>query len=380
MNKKICFITTISFTMEAFILDFAKYLQETEGYNITLMCNPDPIFEAKIPSNIRFIPMEVKRGLDFNIIANILKYKKIFEEEKFDLIQYCTPNASLYSSVGGKLANIKNRLYCQWGIFYFGQSGIKRRIFKAIEMISCRYSTIIEPDSLSNMKFSIEEGLYTSKKSKVIGSGSSRGVNLKLFNESKREEYRNEIREKHNLDKKDFIFGYLGRLNKDKGINELLYAYKELDIKSKLLLVGPSENLNEIDQDIYNWSLKNKNIIYLPNTDEPYKYFCAFDVNILPSYREGMPSAMLETMAMKTLIIASNINGINDVIEDGVNGILIEPKNYNDLKEKMLYSYTNFNNMSSIIENAYLKIKKDFDQTYLFKLMKEDRKEILNDK
>ena len=128
MSKKICFITTVSFTMDAFILDFAKYLKEKENYDITLMCNPDPVFEAKIPSNIRFVPMVVKRGMDFNIINNIYKYYIFFNKEKFDLIQYCTPNASLYSSIGGYLAGIKNRLYTQWGLFYVGQIGLKRKV------------------------------------------------------------------------------------------------------------------------------------------------------------------------------------------------------------------------------------------------------------
>lgn len=379
MSKKICFITTVSFTMDAFILDFAKYLRQYEDYDITLMCNPDSIFEDKIPSNIRFIPMVVKRGMDFNIISNIYKYYKLFKKEQFDLIQYCTPNASLYSSIGGYFAGIKNRLYTQWGIYYVGQSGIKRTIFKFMEKLTCKFSTIIEPDSKSNLLFSVDEGLYNTNKARVIGSGSSRGVNLKKFNSNNRNEYRKEIREKLNLND-EFVFGYLGRLNKDKGLNELLYAFKELNRDAKLILVGPSENVDELDKEIYDWSLTNENIIYLPNTNEPYKYFSSFDVNVLPSYREGMPSAMLETMAMKTLIIATDINGINDVLDDNETGLIVKPRNYQDLKDKMQLSYDNFNNLSNVIENAYNKILNEFEQLNLFELIRKDRKEILNDK
>lgn len=376
MSKKICFITTVSFTMDAFILDFAKYLKEKENYDITLMCNPDPVFEAKIPSNIKFVPMVVKRGMDFNIINNIYKYYNFFNKEKFDLIQYCTPNASLYSSIGGYLAGIKNRLYTQWGLFYVGQIGFKRKIFKLLEYISCKFSTVIEPDSRSNMKFAIEEGLFKPNKARVIGLGSSRGVNLEKFDYTRREEYRKEIREKLKL-QDEFVFGYLGRLNKDKGLNELLYAFKELNRNSKLVLVGPSENVDELDQDIYKWSLDNENIIYLPNTNEPFKYFSAFDVNVLPSYREGMPSAMLETMAMKTMIIATDINGINDVVEDKKTGLLVKPRDNRDLKEKMQYSYDNFDELSYIVENAYNVVENEFEQNYIFDLMLKDRREIL---
>lgn len=375
MSKKICFITTVSFTMDAFILDFAKYLKEQEDYDITLMCNPDPTFELKVPLNIKFIPMKVKRGLDFNLISNIYKYFKVFKNEKFDLIQYCTPNAALYSSLGGFFAGINNRLYTQWGIYYVGQTGIKRKIFKLMEKLTCKFSTIIEPDSKSNLKFSVLEGLYPEYKARLIGSGSSRGVNLSKFDFKKRNDFRKEIRDSLNLND-EFIFGYLGRINKDKGINELLYAFKDLNRDAKLILVGPNENVNELDEDIYNWSLNNKNIIYLPNTNEPYKYFSAFDVNVLPSYREGMPSAMLETMAMKTLIIASDINGINDVIEDNITGFLTQPRNFIDLKEKMQYAYDNFDKMNDIVENAYKKVSLEFEQKRLFDLIRRDRKEI----
>lgn len=376
MSKKICFITTVSYTMDAFILDFAKFLKEHEDYDITLMCNPDPTFELKVPSNIKFIPMKVKRGLDFNLISNISKYYKVFKKEKFDLIQYCTPNAALYSSIGGYLAGIHNRLYTQWGIYYVGKTGIKRKVFKLMEKLTCKFSTIIEPDSNSNLKFGIEEGLYSNAKTKVIGSGSSRGVNLKVFNADKRIEYRNEIRNSLNL-QNEFIFGYLGRVNKDKGINELLYAFKELNRDAKLLIVGPEEYMDTLDQDIYKWSLENPNIIYLPSTNEPYKYFSSFDVNVLPSYREGMPSAMLETMAMKTLIIGTNINGINDIIDDNLTGFLVKTRDYKDLRDKMQYAYDNFDEMNDIVENAYKKILKEFEQEKLFELMRKDRKEIL---
>jgi glycosyltransferase involved in cell wall biosynthesis len=379
MTKKICFITTVSYTMDAFILKFAQYLKETENYDITLMCNPDPIFEAKIPSNIRFVPMVVKRGLDFNLFSNIYKYYKFFKKEKFDLIQYCTPNATLYSSIGGKLAGIKNRLYCQWGIYYAGQKGLKRLVFKITEKISCMNSTLIEPDSKSNMYFSIKEGLYSSKKSRVIGSGSSRGVDLEVFDYKKREEYSAEVRKQLGL-KNEFIFGYLGRLNKDKGLSELLMAFKELDINAKLLLVGPSESIDEIDKDLYEWSKNNENVYYLPSTDEPYKFFSAFNVNVLPSYREGMPSAMLEAMAMKTLVLATDINGINDVIKNNENGILVKVRDYLDLKEKMLYSFENFKNLNNLKENAYNLIIEEFDQKKVFELTRKDRKKILNDK
>jgi len=90
-----------------------------------------------------------------------------------------------------------------------------------------------------------------------------------------------------------------------------------------------------------------------------------------------MPSAMLETMAMKTMIIATDINGINDVVEDKKTGLLVKSRDYRDLKEKMQYSYDNFDELSYIVENAYNVVENEFEQNYIFDLMLKDRREIL---
>lgn len=167
-RKKICFITTVSTTMNTFILNTARYLYKNGNYDITMICSNNEKFQKNISNYIKFIPIEMKRGISFSGIKNIMQLYKVFKYERFDIIQYSTPNASLYASIAGRLAKIKVRLYCQWGIRYVGFSGIKRNLFKIIEKIICRNSTWIEPDSYGNLKFSREEGLYTNKNSSVV--------------------------------------------------------------------------------------------------------------------------------------------------------------------------------------------------------------------
>ena len=194
--KKICYITTVSTTIKSFIIDSAKYMHKKGKYDITFMCNPDDKFEVELPEYIHFIPVKMKRGIGFDGLNVIMQLYKIFKKEKFDLIQYSTPNASLYSSIAGKLAKIKVRLYCQWGIRYVGFTGVKREIFKILEKITCKNSTWIEPDSFGNLKFSYKEKLYTDKKSSVIWNGSAGGVNLEKFDITKKEIWRKEIQYK----------------------------------------------------------------------------------------------------------------------------------------------------------------------------------------
>ena len=97
--KKICFITTVSLTMKAFVVESAKYLHNEGGYDITLICNDDKEFSDSLPDYIKFIPVSMARGVDLSVFSSIIDFIKIFKKEKFDLVQFSTPNASLAASI-----------------------------------------------------------------------------------------------------------------------------------------------------------------------------------------------------------------------------------------------------------------------------------------
>jgi hypothetical protein len=167
--KKICFVTTVSVTMKAFVLEMAKYLHNENGYDVTLICDNDDEFAASLPEYLHFIPVHMSRGIDLSGFASVLKFYKVFKKEKFDLVQYSTPNAACYASIAAFLARVPKRLYAQWGIRYIGLSGMSRKIFKLIEKIICTLSTHIRPPSRKNMEFAIKEKLCKVTKISVIG-------------------------------------------------------------------------------------------------------------------------------------------------------------------------------------------------------------------
>ena len=125
--KKICMITTVSSTLKSCVVDTAKHLYEQCGYDVTLICNTDEKFAKTLPPYVHYIPVPMSRGVNFSGFKSIKIFRKIFKREKFDLVQYATPNASFYASVAAKQAKVPIRLYCQWGIRYVGFQGIKRK-------------------------------------------------------------------------------------------------------------------------------------------------------------------------------------------------------------------------------------------------------------
>lgn len=375
-SKKICIITTISLSIKSFFLEQIAYLSEN-GYEVTIISDTDEELINVIHPDVRYVPVPMKRGLDpMGGIWAINKMYCIFKENKFDIVQYSTPNAAFYASIASKLAGIRIRLYHNMGYRYATSEGIKRTIFKTLEKITCKLSTEIQPVSFSNLEFGVKERLFPRQKARVIWNGSTGGVDLAKFDISKKEEWKNEIFSKYNIGTETFVFGFVGRITRDKGINELLSAYRGLSLKNtsiKLILVGTEENIDSLNQDLYNWAKSREDIVFTGSTQEVYKYFAAFDVMILPSYREGFGNVVIEAQAMGVPVIVSDIPGPTDAILANVTGIVIPKQDANALLEAM----RNMINLPNIVEimgeSAYQYVRNHFDNKKLIKYILEDK-------
>lgn len=374
---KVCFVTTISLTLKSFVVDFAKYMYETGEFEIHFVCDPDSDSEKKLPEYIHFDPIPMKRGLSADGLKVILAMYRYFKREKFDLVQYSTPNASCYASIAAKMAGVPCRLYCQWGIAYVGFRGLKRRVFKTIEKTVCRLSTRIEPDSKSNLEFAYNEGLYPKDKGTVIWNGSACGINLKKFDIEKKEEYRKRIRECFSIPSDAFVFGFVGRITRDKGINELLSAYKKILDESPdayMIFVGHDETDDTIDRDLYDWAKGEKNAIFAGYTDVVEQMLSAMDCYVLPSYREGFGMGTIEAQAMGVPVIVTDIPGPKDAMIPGVTGLSVEKRDADGLYAAMRQMLTDTKDYG---EKGVLFVKQNFEQRELFKYILQDRKSLL---
>ena len=312
---KICYVTTVPATIRTFILKSAEYLYQTGEFDISFISNPDERVEAEFPDYFHFYPVKMYRGMGTDALRAISEMKKIFQREKFDLVQYSTPNASCYASIAAKQAGIPVRLYCQWGMVFVGYEGIKRKFFKSIEKMVCRNSTWVEPDSYGNLKFSHAEGLYPEDKGSVVWNGSASGVSLDKFDISRKEEFRQSICVKHCIPDDAFIFGYMGRLNGDKGVNELFTATRKIFEENNnvyLLIVGNPTVAGGVNQELYTWAKGQARIVFSGYTKNPEQYMAAMDCYVLPSYREGFGMTVIEAETMATPVIITNIPGPTD--------------------------------------------------------------------
>lgn len=332
---KICYVVTIPLTIESFFIPQLQYLA-ANGFDVTVVCSNNSNLQEKLGESIRFYPIDIPRGVSVGGSIDALKaLTHFFKKEKFDLIQYSTPNAAFYSSIAAKKAGCKVRNYHLMGLRYLGASGMGRIILKALEKIACYNSTSIECVSKSNMEMGIKEGLFPEEKVTVVWNGSTGGVDLSRFDFSKRQQWRREIRKELGYSGSDFVYGFVGRITKDKGIDELLSAFLELKDNSKLLLVGDIEKDNHLDVELLAKAQRNSNIKFHSFVSDIERYYAAIDVLVLPSYREGFGNVVIEAGAVGTPAIVTDIPGPTDTIDREKTALVVPAKDSAALAEAM---------------------------------------------
>lgn len=333
--KKICYVATIPGTIESFFIPQLRYLCEN-GYSVTVVCAYSDSLQIQLGGKVIFHSIDIPRGISFaGSVKAIQELTAFFKLEQFDLIQYSTPNAAFYASIAAKAVGCKVRNYHLMGLRYLGASGMGRAILKTIEKIACANSTSIECVSKSNMELGIREGLFPREKVTVVWNGSTGGVDLAKFDRARRDQWRNEIRGELGYSDKDFVYGFVGRITRDKGINELLEAYFRLNSDAKLLLVGGIEDEQTLNQELFEKAKKDSNVVIHNEVSDIERYYAAIDVLILPSYREGFGNVVIEAGAVGTPAIVSHIPGPIDTIDPGVTALTVPVKDAKALADAM---------------------------------------------
>lgn len=383
-KPRICGVMTKAFGIKAFMLENLKYVVNHGCFDGSFICERTEEFPQDEIEPLQYIPIDIRRGnvSPLEVIKCTYTLYKLFRKHKFDIIQYASSNAGLYAAIAGRLAKVPVRIYCQWGISYTDYTGIKLLFYKLAEKITCYFATHVQPDSYANLEFAISEKLYKRSKGSVIGKGSASGVDMKKYDISRKDEWRCEIRKRYHIPEDVKVFGYVGRLVPEKGINELLEAFLSLtDMSLRLLIVGPEYEIERLDQSIWNSAHSDSRIIFCGSKDNTAPYYAAMDFLVLPSYREGFGSVVLEAGALGVPCICSNINGPTEFVKHQKTGLVCDPKSVSSLKEEMGHALDmgefEYNTMKN---HAYDSVKQDFDADVYRKMFLNNRLNILKNK
>ena len=378
MNKSICIVTTVEITLDSFVIPAVRVMKE-HGWDVTLACNMSDTFFNKYKGEFHCINVPMSRGSSFkDLLTMPFYFKRLFIKGHYDIVQYATLNASLYASLGAKWAGVKKRLYCQWGIRYVGFSGFQRVLFKAIEKLTCKNSTHIRPASWKNLDFAVEEGLYKREKAAAIGDGGTIGIDMKQFDVNQKPTNKQMVLVQYpQLDGK-LVYSFVGRLNHDKGVFELLEAFQRLSAERNdvaLLQIGDMEG--ELPPHL-EAVRKNPNVILTGWTNEVPKYISASDVLVHPSYREGFSMVIQQAMAMEIPVVTTDIPGPSEVIEPNVSGILAKPRDVETLYECMKWMAEHPAERTEMGKAGRKRCEEKFNRERMLRLTLEDREQILN--
>jgi glycosyltransferase involved in cell wall biosynthesis len=336
-------LTTVPLSFETLLKDQLHFMQNY--YEVTAICSDRERLE-KIGENegVKTYPVELTRQIT-PVKDKIALYKLYiyFKKEKPFIVHTHTPKAGLIGMLAAYLAKVPHRLHTVAGLPLMETTGLKRILLNYTEKITYKCANSVYPNSEGLKKIIVKHHFCPENKLKIIGSGSSNGINTGYFSPSQISEQETiSLKKELNISETDIVFCFIGRIVKDKGINELIAAFSQLSIVNcklsiKLLLVGPFEQeldplLPETEKEILN----NPNIITTGFQIDVRPYLAISDVFVFPSYREGFPNVVMQAGAMALPCIVTDINGCNEIIKDNVNGLIVPVKDKESLKEKML--------------------------------------------
>lgn len=379
MKKKICFVVTLSGTYTAFLLELSRYLIQHNNYDVTFITDNDDSMYELTGENLHYIPVKMKRGLSLDGFLAIWRLYKIFKREKFDIVQYSTRNAGTYASVAAWMAGVKCRLYCQWGMMFIALKGFKRFLLWLDEKIITRLSTVIESESFSMFETAIEHNIYPREKASVIWNGSACGVNLSKYQLPMKAQWREVVRETYGIPTSACVFGYCGRITRDKGMNELFKSFREVlkEREAYLMIIGAYDNPETIDQEVFEWAKKCPNVIFTGRQNQVSKYYSALDVFMSLSYREGFGLVVIEAAAMAVPGIVSDALGQRDTIVNGETGLLVKTKDTDSVVKAMNFCIEHPEAVHEMSLKARHDVETKYDQDTLFKMLAEHRNELI---
>ncbi len=301
-------------------------------------------YECGERESIRMHAVNMSRNISLlNDVAALWKLFLFFRKEKPAIVHTHTPKAGLLGMVAAFFAGVPVRLHTVGGMPLVERKGWARKILNFTERLTYRCAHKVFPNSKGLCEIILQYGFCSQDKLKVLANGGSNGVNLNYFSSNNfNPADRVKTRAMLGLNTDSIVFCFVGRIAREKGIQEMIEAFGQIkreceDVTVQLLLIGTFEKIYGVLPTTVQERIVNDPDIIAPGRfDDVRPYYHASDVYLFPSYREGFPNTLLEAGAMGLPIITTDINGCNEIVTDKVNGLIVPPKDAVTLKAAML--------------------------------------------
>ncbi len=354
----------------------------SNGFEVVGVSSPgEELQEVSKEEDIRIVSLEMTRTITpFQDLKSLWNFYKLCKNEKPSIVHSHTPKAGIVAMLGAKLAGVPIRIHTVAGMPLMEAKGIKRKILDFVEKLTYSAATRVYPNSKGLYDFILQYSFTSREKLKVIGNGSSNGIDTSIFSvENMDLNTLTALKSNLEIDEKDFVFIFVGRLVGDKGINELVEAFSRLERSHvKLLLVGPLESdLDPLADTTQREIETNPNIISVGFQKDVRPYFAISNALVFPSYREGFPNVVMQAGAMELPAIVSDINGCNEIIIEGVNGTIIPVKDPQAIRIALLRFLDDKQYYNMLKVNSRRMIADRYEQSVVWNALLEEYKELL---
>jgi glycosyltransferase involved in cell wall biosynthesis len=382
LNIRLFRTSTVPASLNVLLKGQLAFLQE--HFDLTAVSSAGAgLEEVRKREKIKTHAIAIKRNISpLNDVISLLKLYFLFKREKPHIVHSITPKAGLLSMIAAKMAGVPIRIHTYTGLIFPSKTGLMRKLMIATDKLLCACATDVYPEG-EGVKKDLKFYGITQKPLKVLANGNVNGIDLDHYClQAVCLDHVKKIKQELEIADKDFIFIFVGRLVKDKGINELVRAFDELNLaNAKLLLVGPFESkLDPLHNDTLETIKAHSRIISVGLQKDVRPYFAISDVLAFPSYREGFPNVVMQAGAMELPAIVTNINGCNEIIQESVNGTIIPPKNVEALKTAMRRMITDDVYRLSLKKNARPMIASRYKQKQVWEALLEEYKQLIQRK
>jgi glycosyltransferase involved in cell wall biosynthesis len=369
LKPKVIRTATVAISLDILLKGQLQFLNQQ--FNIIAISGDDVhLKNVRTRERVETIAIKIERQISpINDLVSLFKLYKTFKKEKPQIVHSITPKAGLLSMIAAYFAGVPIRMHTFTGLIFPSKTGFLKRILIILDKVLCLFATNIYPEG-QGVKDALVAYKITNKPLHIIANGNINGIDLDYFVNANNYNNQQQLKAKLNISEADFVFIFVGRLVRDKGINELISVFDKLNnnfINTKLLLVGPFEQENDPILPCTLQKLNNhKAIISVGHQADVRPYFEIADVLVFPSYREGFPNVVIQAGAMNLPSIVTNINGCNEIIIQNKNGLIIEPKDETALFSAMQLLLENKELTAQLKNNARELIKARYDKNIVW--------------
>lgn len=370
MNKKLIRVATIPISLSGLLKGQLRFM--SHYYEVVGVASGGAILEkVEKEEGIHVVPVEMSRRIEpLKDLKSLIKLYLVFKKEQPHIVHSLTPKAGLLSMIAAYFAKVPIRMHTFTGLIFPSKTGGYQKLLIAMDKLLCACATHVYPEG-NGVKMDLLKYSITSKPLRVIGNGNINGVDMDFFDPKAYPNHeKGSIRAKFGLNEEDFIFLFVGRMVRDKGVNEMIRAFRNIaktHANVKLLLVGPfEEKLDPLDKETMQEIKSSQNIICFGWQDDVRPFFAISNCFLLPSYREGFPNSLLQAGAMEVYSIATDISGCNEIILNGENGTIIPPKDSLALENAMIHILENREELYKNATRFRTSIEERFERRFVW--------------